>query len=240
MHGIIDSDETPGGCWTLFHSVAVEGFPALRKGQQVEFQWNELDSPTHRCNFYTIRAWPKGSKPYVAPPSDSPFSSHVWRRGSSHKRTSLLRPHASPPTAPLGSCAPGATKRAGRHRFRGHTGWRVGAFQLRRRLGLSFADARTSGDIRARDDGGRNAGRLPLARTGRSEGGVQRLTAPLGASPPKHPRRGQLEAWSKRLGNRIRARYTQGRASVSHRCPSIPLTPSTTPFSTARNFSPRD
>jgi len=45
MHGIIDSDETPGGCWTLFHSVAVEGFPALREGQQVEFEWDVLDSP---------------------------------------------------------------------------------------------------------------------------------------------------------------------------------------------------
>ena len=78
MQGIIDSDETPGGCWTLFHSVAVEGFPALREGQQVEFEWNALDNPMNGCNFATIRAWPAGSEPYVAPPSDSPFSSHVW------------------------------------------------------------------------------------------------------------------------------------------------------------------
>ncbi|MDT2007283.1 hypothetical protein FXW78_27220 [Rhodococcus opacus] len=78
MWGIIDSDETPGGCWTLFHSVAVEGFPVLREGHQVEFEWDTLDSPMHGCDFYTIRAWPAGSEPYVAPPSDSPFSSRVW------------------------------------------------------------------------------------------------------------------------------------------------------------------
>ncbi|MFC9360239.1 hypothetical protein ACFTZB_27180 [Rhodococcus sp. NPDC057014] len=66
MQGIIDSDETPGGCWTLFHSVAVEGFPALREGQQVEFEWNALDNPMNGCNFATIRAWPAGSEPYVA------------------------------------------------------------------------------------------------------------------------------------------------------------------------------
>ncbi|MHA4852115.1 cold-shock protein [Rhodococcus sp. MSC1_016] len=78
MQGIIDSDETPGGCWTLFHSVAVEGFPSLREGQQVEFEWDVLDSPMMGCDFYTIRAWPVGGEPYVAPRSDSPFSTRVW------------------------------------------------------------------------------------------------------------------------------------------------------------------
>lgn len=78
MWGIIDSDETPGGCWTLFHSVAVDGFPALREGQQVEFEWEALDSPMHGCSFSTIRAWPAGSEPYIAPPSASPFSTRAW------------------------------------------------------------------------------------------------------------------------------------------------------------------
>ncbi|RZL74974.1 MAG: cold shock domain-containing protein [Rhodococcus sp. (in: high G+C Gram-positive bacteria)] len=32
----------------------------------------------HGCNFYTTRAWPSDSESYVAPPSDSPFSSHLW------------------------------------------------------------------------------------------------------------------------------------------------------------------
>lgn len=118
MHGIMDSDETPGGCWALFHSVAVEGFPALREGPHVEFEWDALDSPMHGCNFYTIHAWPSGSEPYVAPP-DSPFSSHVWLTfpdGTARELTEADLPpvpHASPPTAPLGSRAPGATKRVG-------------------------------------------------------------------------------------------------------------------------------
>ncbi|MFD9662880.1 cold shock domain-containing protein [Rhodococcus sp. NPDC059968] len=99
MHGIIDSDETPGGCWTLFHSVAVEGFPSLREGQQVEFEWDALDSPMHGCNFYTIRAWPSGREPYVAPPSDSPFSSHLWLTfpdGTAREITEADRPPAPP------------------------------------------------------------------------------------------------------------------------------------------------
>lgn len=119
MQGIIDSDETPGGCWTLFHSVAVEDFPALREGQQVEFEWDALDSPMSGCNFSTIRAWPAGSEPYVAPPPDSPYSSRLWITfpdGTAREIT-----EADLPTLPRGftqtalpeSRVPGAARKAG-------------------------------------------------------------------------------------------------------------------------------
>ncbi|GIH21576.1 cold shock domain-containing protein [Rugosimonospora africana] len=37
--GVIDSDETPGGCWVHFSHLVMEGFKALDPGQGVELTW---------------------------------------------------------------------------------------------------------------------------------------------------------------------------------------------------------
>lgn len=37
--GVIDSPETPGGCWMHFGVVQVEGYPALFVGQDVRLEW---------------------------------------------------------------------------------------------------------------------------------------------------------------------------------------------------------
>ena len=37
--GVIDSPETPGGCWAIFAVVEMEGYKSLTPGQRVEFVW---------------------------------------------------------------------------------------------------------------------------------------------------------------------------------------------------------
>lgn len=37
--GVLDSPETPGGCWTHFSSVEMDGYRFLLPGQQVELTW---------------------------------------------------------------------------------------------------------------------------------------------------------------------------------------------------------
>ncbi|MGW1744989.1 cold-shock protein [Streptomyces sp. NPDC002092] len=37
--GILDSPETPGGCWTHFSAVEMEGFRSLTAGAKVTLEW---------------------------------------------------------------------------------------------------------------------------------------------------------------------------------------------------------
>jgi CspA family cold shock protein len=37
--GVVDSTETPGGCWTLFSAVDVAGYRRLTPGQSVQLDW---------------------------------------------------------------------------------------------------------------------------------------------------------------------------------------------------------
>ena len=59
--GVVDSEQTPGGCWAHFSHVAVRGFKSLVPGQAVELEWEqaEQDGFTYRA----VRVWPSGEKP---------------------------------------------------------------------------------------------------------------------------------------------------------------------------------
>jgi CspA family cold shock protein len=37
--GVLDSPDTPGGCFTHFSMVEIEGYRTLTVGQAVEFEW---------------------------------------------------------------------------------------------------------------------------------------------------------------------------------------------------------
>ncbi len=37
--GVLDSPETPGGCWAHFSMVQVDGYRSLLEGQAVHFEW---------------------------------------------------------------------------------------------------------------------------------------------------------------------------------------------------------
>lgn len=37
--GVLDSAETPGGCWTHFSAIEMEGFRSLTAGEKVTLEW---------------------------------------------------------------------------------------------------------------------------------------------------------------------------------------------------------
>jgi CspA family cold shock protein len=66
--GIVDSDETPGGCWVHYSHLAMPGYRALQAGQAVEFDWEMAAQDGY--SFRATRAWPAGTAPRpLAPPA---------------------------------------------------------------------------------------------------------------------------------------------------------------------------
>ena len=66
--GVIDSDETPGGCWAHYSHLLVTGYRTLRGGQLVEFRVEVAAQ-----DGYAYRAtgmWPAGETPVRTEPSD--------------------------------------------------------------------------------------------------------------------------------------------------------------------------
>jgi CspA family cold shock protein len=63
--GVIDSPETPGGCWAHFSHLLIAGYRSLRAGEQVELDWETPDQDGYR--YRAVRAWPAGQQP-VEPP----------------------------------------------------------------------------------------------------------------------------------------------------------------------------
>ncbi|GAB1822608.1 S1 domain-containing protein [Herbidospora sp. RD11066] len=37
--GVIDSPETPGGCWTHFSHIRADGYRELKAGEAVDLEW---------------------------------------------------------------------------------------------------------------------------------------------------------------------------------------------------------
>jgi cold shock protein len=70
--GVLDSDETPGGCWAHFSALRVPGYRALSAGERVHFDWEagQQDGYSYRATV----AWPDGVDPAgddIAPRADS-------------------------------------------------------------------------------------------------------------------------------------------------------------------------
>jgi cold shock protein len=59
--GVIDSPDTPGGCWASFVSVLVPGHRALVAGQSVEFDYESAEQDGF--SFRAIEVWPEGQEP---------------------------------------------------------------------------------------------------------------------------------------------------------------------------------
>lgn len=59
--GVIESDETPGGCWTHWTTVRVAGPPALTEGLRVNFTFRER--ATHGFDYETCEVWRHGEEP---------------------------------------------------------------------------------------------------------------------------------------------------------------------------------
>lgn len=59
--GVIDTDQTPGGCWTHFSSVHTAGYRTLSAGQKVMVDWEVGGQDGYA--FRAVRAWPAGEQP---------------------------------------------------------------------------------------------------------------------------------------------------------------------------------
>jgi CspA family cold shock protein len=59
--GVIDSPDTPGGCWAHFSSVLVPGYRALTAGQSVTFDYESAEQDGY--HFRAIEVWPADQKP---------------------------------------------------------------------------------------------------------------------------------------------------------------------------------
>lgn len=54
--GVLDSSETPGGCWTHFSDVEMDGYRELVAGQQVDLEWERADQDGF--SFRAVRVLP--------------------------------------------------------------------------------------------------------------------------------------------------------------------------------------
>ena len=59
--GVIDSQDTPGGCWAHFSSVLVPGHRELRAGQPVSFDYEAAAQDGY--SFRATEVWPSGQEP---------------------------------------------------------------------------------------------------------------------------------------------------------------------------------
>ncbi|WP_449374392.1 cold-shock protein [Arthrobacter psychrolactophilus] len=64
--GIVDSQDTPGGCWAHFSHVAMPGYRALQAGQAVEFEWESAAQDGY--SFRATRVWLAGTAPETQAP----------------------------------------------------------------------------------------------------------------------------------------------------------------------------
>ena len=60
--GVVDSQDTPGGCWTHYSSVLLPGYRALQAGQSVTLEYEPIGQDGY-C-FRAIEVWPAGQEPY--------------------------------------------------------------------------------------------------------------------------------------------------------------------------------
>ena len=59
--GVIDSADTPGGCWVHFSDVVTDGLGSLRRGDQVTFTHEAMRQD--EFDYRAVRVWPPGVKP---------------------------------------------------------------------------------------------------------------------------------------------------------------------------------
>jgi CspA family cold shock protein len=59
--GVIDSPDTPGGCWTHFSAIMMDGYRALGDGDTVSFDYEH--AAQDGFGFRALRVWPSGVDP---------------------------------------------------------------------------------------------------------------------------------------------------------------------------------
>ena len=60
--GVIDSEDTPGGCWAHYSSVLVPDYRALEAGQPVTLEVERAEQDGY--SFRAVEVWPTGQEPH--------------------------------------------------------------------------------------------------------------------------------------------------------------------------------
>ena len=73
--GVIDSADTPGGCWTHFSAVLVPGLRTLDAGALVEFTYEAAGQDGYP--YRAVEAWPAGRTPVRTPQVWGPSAAYT-------------------------------------------------------------------------------------------------------------------------------------------------------------------
>jgi CspA family cold shock protein len=72
--GVLDSAETPGGCWAHFSHAAVSGYAGFEAGQAVWLEWEATAQDGYA--YRALRFWPAGSEPVDRPRATEPSAAY--------------------------------------------------------------------------------------------------------------------------------------------------------------------
>ena len=72
--GLIDSDETPGGCWVHFSAIRGSGYKSLTEGRSVQLEHEAAEQDGF--SFRAVAVWPDGSEPFEEEPEDGPSAAY--------------------------------------------------------------------------------------------------------------------------------------------------------------------
>lgn len=63
--GVLDSEQTPGGCWASFAVLAVDGYRTAATGDSVVLEWEAFEQDGYP--YRAVRFWPVGAEPIDSP-----------------------------------------------------------------------------------------------------------------------------------------------------------------------------
>lgn len=74
--GVLDSADTPGGCWAHFSVVVMDGFRTLAPGDLIAFEFE----PAHQdgYSYRALQLWPPGVDTDTALPEPTELANGAW------------------------------------------------------------------------------------------------------------------------------------------------------------------
>ncbi|WP_374982724.1 cold-shock protein [Streptomyces fradiae] len=60
--GVVDSPETPGGCWCHYSAIEMTGFRTLEPGQRVELEWQAPGFQQDGYDYRALRIVPRAGR----------------------------------------------------------------------------------------------------------------------------------------------------------------------------------